>query len=161
MSTKVLYICIYNILWKNNGWREDWYSEKSSVKIIITLKPCAIFIDTERLLTCGTFKKYVRSRFLIFDPSPSLFIPVHFTSTPPPPFSLPRRTFALVSFSQSERTDSLDHPLPLFVFVRFLRTPSPLPRRTYFWMPPMDTVLIIRQINEKLVQYGYYKYSSL
>ena len=47
-----------------------------------------------------------------------------------------------IFFSQSERTDRLDHPVPSFVFVRFLMTPlPPPPQQTYFLNAPIAEVL--------------------
>ena len=40
----------------------------------------------------GAFKKYVRSKFPVFDPLPILFVPLRFTCTPPQPM------FVLVSY---------------------------------------------------------------
>ena len=47
-------------------------------------------------------------------------------------------------FSQSERADS---PLPLFVFVRFLRTLSPLHDKRVFWMTPIEMAQKILHYN--------------
>ena len=58
--TKVLYICIYNFLPKKITEAKTGIRKNDLLKLSsqITLKPCAIFIDNERLLTYGYSVKY-------------------------------------------------------------------------------------------------------
>ena len=105
-------------------------------------KDDSITTDAQCFFWMGAFKKYVRSKFPIFDPLLPLLVPVRFACTPSPP----QRRFALVSYPPPPSQKTLCH------VYEFLNRKSGSDKREKLFfcnISMFSTQLIKKTLNEK------------